>query len=184
MVLASPNPIRSTERVLLPSDLIPIVDLKAERSEVKKLIVRACEEYGFFKVVNHGISDETIAKMEEAGFGFFAKPMAQKKLAAPAYGCKNIGFNGDIGEVEYLLLSAPTSSSIAQISKTISNIDPSNFRYVTNVHSLLCFFFSYSICHYPTQSFTFIIICSIGKKLFLFLLLLCFGLKNSIISMI
>lgn len=153
MVLASPNPIRSTERVLLPSDLIPIVDLKAERSEVKKLIVRACEEYGFFKVVNHGISDETIAKMEEAGFGFFAKPMAQKKLAAPAYGCKNIGFNGDIGEVEYLLLNAPTSSSIAQISKTISNIDPSNFRYVTNVHSLLCFFFlqymslSHSIFH-------------------------------------
>lgn len=88
-------------------------------------------------MINHGISDGTIEKMEDAGFSFFAKPMSQKKQAAPAYGCKNIGFNGDIGEVEYLLLNANTSS-IAQISKTISNDDPhSNFRYVMKTTSLL-----------------------------------------------
>lgn len=143
MVLVSPKPIRS-ERIL-PSDLIPIVDLKAERCEVKKVIVKACEEYGFFRVINHGINDETIAKMEEAGFGFFEKPMNEKKQAAPAYGCKNIGFNGDIGEVEYLLLNA-TTSSIAQISKTISNIDSaSNFRYVlmsTHYYFFICRFLS------------------------------------------
>ncbi|XP_061357046.1 gibberellin 2-beta-dioxygenase 2-like [Gastrolobium bilobum] len=139
MVLASPNPIRS-ERIL-PTDL-PIVDLTAERSEVTKLIVKACEEYGFFKVINHGISHETIAKMEEAGFSFFAKPGTQKKMAAPVYGCKNIGFNGDMGEVEYLLLNA-TTPSIAQISKSISNIDPSNFSstvsaYTEAVRELAC----------------------------------------------
>jgi gibberellin 2-oxidase len=88
-------------------------------------------------VINHGISDETIDKMEEAGFNFFAKPMSQKKQAAPAYGCKNIGFNGDIGEVEYLLLNANTSS-IAQIP---NDIDDPNFRYVmrelyTNIQEL------------------------------------------------
>lgn len=128
MVLASPKPIRS-ERIL-QSDVIPIVDLKGERCEVIKQIVKASEEYGFFKVINHGINDEIIDKMEEAGFSFFAKPMSQKKQASPAYGCNNIGFNGDIGEVEYLLLNANTSS-IAQISKTISIDDPhSNFRYV------------------------------------------------------
>lgn len=125
MVLASPNLIRSEK--ILTTDL-PTVDLTAERSVVKNLIVKACEEYGFFKVINHSITSETIAKMEEAGFGFFAKPVTQKKQASPAYGCKNIGFNGDMGEVEYLLLNA-TTSSIAQISKSISN-DPSNFRYV------------------------------------------------------
>ncbi|CAI8585272.1 unnamed protein product [Vicia faba] len=127
MVLASPKPHRS--ETILVSDVIPIIDLKGERCEVIKLIVKASEEFGFFKVINHGISDETIDKMEEAGFSFFAKPMSEKKLSSPAYGCKNIGFNGDIGEVEYLLLNA-NSSSIAQISKTISIHDPhSNFRY-------------------------------------------------------
>ena len=125
MVLASPNPIRS-DRILSTSDL-PMVDLKEDRSVVTKLIVKACEDYGFFKVINHGITHETIAKMEEAGFGFFGRPLSQKKQAAPAYGCKNIGINGDMGEVEYLLLNASTPS-IAQISKSISN-DPSNFRY-------------------------------------------------------
>ncbi|KAK7291730.1 hypothetical protein RIF29_07105 [Crotalaria pallida] len=138
MVLASPNPIRS-ERILATD--LPIVDLKAEKCVVRKLIMKACEEYGFFKVINHGIPHETISKMEESAFGFFGKPVTQKKQASPAYGCKNIGFNGDMGEVEYLLLNA-TTPSIAQISKTISN-DSSNFSsrvsaYTEAVRELAC----------------------------------------------
>ncbi|KAK7264753.1 hypothetical protein RJT34_32363 [Clitoria ternatea] len=119
---------------------IPVVDLRGERSEVRKVIVKACEEYGFFKVINHGINEETIAETEEEGFRFFEKPVAQKKLAAPAYGCKNIGLNGDIGEVEYLLLNASTHS-IDQISKSISLIDPLKFRlraYTEAVRELAC----------------------------------------------
>ncbi|XP_027368716.1 gibberellin 2-beta-dioxygenase 2-like [Abrus precatorius] len=135
MVLASPNPIKN-ERII-PNEL-PTVDLKAERSEVTKLIVKACEEYGFFKVINHGISNETIAKTEEAGFSFFGKPVTQKKLAAPAYGSKNIGFNGDVGEVEYLLLNA-TTHSIAQISKSISSDFSSTLSaYAEAVKKLAC----------------------------------------------
>jgi len=134
MVLAAPILIRSDG--ILPSEL-PVVDLSGERAEVAKVIVKACEEYGFFKVINHGISKEVIAKTEEAGFGFFGKAMVEKKVAAPAYGCKNIGVNGDMGEVEYLLLSA-TTDSIAHISKTIST-DPLNLRY-------LSFYLSIYIC--------------------------------------
>ncbi|KAH1088300.1 hypothetical protein GLYMA_07G236100v4 [Glycine max] len=140
MVLASPNPIRS-EGILPSNELIPVVDLTAERSEVAKLIVKACEEYGFFKVINHGISHEVISKTEEAGFSFFEKPVAEKRVAAPAYGCKNIGLNGDMGEVEYLVLGA-TTHSIAQISKTVST-DPLNFSstlsaYTEAVRELAC----------------------------------------------
>lgn len=102
-----------------------MIDLSAEKSMVIKLIVKACEEYGFFNVINHGVPHDIISKMEEVGFDFFAKPMEQKKLVALGnpfgYGCKNIGFNGDMGEVEYLLLNANAPS--------IPN-DSSNFRYV------------------------------------------------------
>ncbi|XP_047166246.1 gibberellin 2-beta-dioxygenase 2-like [Vigna umbellata] len=138
MVLAARNPMKSEG--ILPRE-VPVVDFSGERAEVAKVIVKACEEYGFFKVINHGISKEVIAKTEEAGFGFFGKPMVEKKVAVPAYGCKNIGVNGDMGEVEYLLLSA-TTDSIAHISKTIST-DPLNLRkslsaYTEAVKELAC----------------------------------------------
>jgi len=130
MVVASPIPIIRSEKIL-PIHL-PVVDLSKERSMVTKLIVKACEEYGFFNVINHGVPCNTIAKMEEAAFAFFAKPLAQKKQL-PHYGCKNIGFNGDMGEIEYLLLSA-TPPSIAHFNN-ISNV-PSNFRSVHSFHVL------------------------------------------------
>ncbi|KAA8527339.1 hypothetical protein F0562_034946 [Nyssa sinensis] len=142
MVVASPTPIRSEK---IRAMELPIIDLSAERSEVSKLIVKACEEYGFFKVINHGVSEDVIAKMEEEGFEFFAKPTSEKQQAGPAnpcgYGSKNIGFNGDIGEVEYLLLNTDPLS-ISQRSKTISN-DPTKFSsavtgYIEAVRGLAC----------------------------------------------
>ncbi|XP_054821135.1 gibberellin 2-beta-dioxygenase 2 [Prosopis cineraria] len=142
MVVASPHPIRDEKSLSID---LPMVDLSAERSVVSQLIMKACEEFGFFKVINHGVPPETIAKMEEIGLGFFAKPAAQKKQVTPAspfgYGCKNIGLNGDTGEVEYLLLNA-SPPSISQMSLHISN-DPSDFRatvreYTQAVKKLAC----------------------------------------------
>lgn len=118
---------------------IPTIDLSAERSSCSHHIAKACEEYGFFKVVNHGVPAHIISAIEKAAFDFFAKPTSEKLLvqAAPpppfGYGCKNIGFNGDMGELEYLLLQAhiddhPPSSAI---SRSLSNnfTDPTtNFR--------------------------------------------------------
>ncbi|MED6145652.1 hypothetical protein PIB30_027217, partial [Stylosanthes scabra] len=128
MVLASPKPIRNSDGILSSTTIeLPVVDLNnnkgEDRSVLSKLIVKACEDFGFFKVINHGVNQETIARIEEAALGFFGKPMSHKKMAAPVYGCKNIGFNGDMGEVEYLLLNNNSSS----IAHHISN-DPSNFR--------------------------------------------------------
>lgn len=137
MVVASPNSMLGEK--ILPIDL-PMIDLSSEKSMVMKLIVKACEEYGFFNVINHGVPHDIISKMEKEGFDFFAKPMEEKKLVALdnpfGYGCKNIGFNGDMGEVEYLLLNANVPS--------IPN-DPSNFRYVT----LIVYFIFFQICHCP-----------------------------------
>ncbi|KAL2511700.1 Gibberellin 2-beta-dioxygenase 6 [Abeliophyllum distichum] len=92
------------------------------RSEVSKLIVQACEEFGFFKVINHGIPHDVITRMEQQGYEFFAKPESVKQQVGPAnpygYGSKNIGLKGDIGEVEYLILQT-NPLSIDHKSKTI-----------------------------------------------------------------
>ncbi|GMP57193.1 hypothetical protein CsSME_00021378 [Camellia sinensis var. sinensis] len=128
MVVATPTPIRSEK---IREVELPIIDLSAERSEVSKLIVKACEELGFFKVINHGVPEDVIARMEEESFLFFSKSGSEKQRAGPAnpygYGSKNIGFNGDTGEVEYLILNT-NFLSISQRSKAISN-DPIKFRY-------------------------------------------------------
>ncbi|KAJ4957353.1 hypothetical protein NE237_014136 [Protea cynaroides] len=113
---------------------VPVVDLSRKRSQVRELIVKACEEYGFFKVVNHGVPRDIIAKMEKEGLNFFHRSSLEKQKAGPAkpfgYGSKNIGFNGDMGEVEYLLLHT-NPLSVSQASKAISS-DSSNFSSVVN----------------------------------------------------
>ncbi|GMN52257.1 hypothetical protein TIFTF001_021406 [Ficus carica] len=115
---------------------IPTVDLSSERSTVKESIVTACEEYGFFKVVNHGVPPHVIARLEEEGSGFFSKTVHEKQRgrvgpASPfGYGSKNIGRNGDMGELEYLLLHTHPLS-VSETSKTLSN-DPSKFSCAVN----------------------------------------------------
>ncbi|MED6197656.1 hypothetical protein PIB30_058657, partial [Stylosanthes scabra] len=122
VVVAAPNSIQ-TEKIV--SINLPTIDLSKERTTVAKLIVKASEEFGFFNVINHRIPQHIIDNMEEAGFEFFAKPASQKAKLASNYGCKRIGFNGDVGEVEYLLLNG-SDSHIAKLSTTISN-GPSDF---------------------------------------------------------
>lgn len=110
---------------------IPTIDLSMDRSLVSQLIIRACEEHGFFKLSNHGVCSEIISRIEEESYEFFGKPASEKQQAGPltpfGYGCKAIGFHGDKGEVEYLLLDANPTSSIPQTTKAISN-DPEKFR--------------------------------------------------------
>ncbi|KAA8526688.1 hypothetical protein F0562_008109 [Nyssa sinensis] len=85
---------------------IPIIDLS--KPDSKSLLVKACEEFGFFKVINHGVPTEFISKLETEAIKFFSLPLTEKEKAGPpdpiGYGNKSIGPNGDVGWVEYLLL--------------------------------------------------------------------------------
>ncbi|XP_077219379.1 gibberellin 2-beta-dioxygenase 2-like [Tasmannia lanceolata] len=131
MVVSNPTPIRSEK---IRTIGIPAIDLSCKRSQVAELIMKACEDYGFFKVINHGVPEEIIERMEAEGLEFFARPASEKQKAGPpnplGYGSKNIGFNGDIGEVEYLLLHS-NIPSVSQRSKVICK-DPIKFCCVVN----------------------------------------------------
>ncbi|KAL5700342.1 gibberellin 2beta-dioxygenase [Ranunculus cassubicifolius] len=144
MVLSSsPSPIR-IEKIPSFHDA-PIIDISCKkRSLVSELVVKASEKYGFFTVINHGIPNDVVDGMEREGFNFFAKPTLEKTRLAGGpsplgYGMKNIGFNGDMGEVEYLLLPSNPHSITQFISK-----DPTSFNscivndYTQGVRNLAC----------------------------------------------
>ncbi|KAG8061849.1 hypothetical protein GUJ93_ZPchr0003g17469 [Zizania palustris] len=67
---------------------LPVIDLGrlldpglAGQEEAAKLRL-ACEDWGFFQVVNHGIAEETMEEMKRDLVGFFQLPLAEKtKLA-------------------------------------------------------------------------------------------------------
>ncbi|KAK7405394.1 hypothetical protein VNO78_06658 [Psophocarpus tetragonolobus] len=112
---------------------ICVVDLS--KPDAKTLIVKACEEFGFFKVTNHGVPMDTISKLESQAINFFSLPLDQKQKAGPpnpfGYGNKKIGLNGDVGWVEYLLLTNDHDFNSTKLSPAFGHtLD--NFRSVTS----------------------------------------------------
>ncbi|XP_076935464.1 gibberellin 2-beta-dioxygenase 2-like [Bidens hawaiensis] len=145
MFLSSPSPLRTKKTQALS---IPVVDLLLDTTTLSHHMVTACQEYGFFKLVNHRVPFQVISKMEEAVHGFFSKPDSEKvkvKANPPSpfgYGCRNIGFNGDVGELEYILLQANSLSMGSDNFSVVAN-QPTNFRcavddYIQEVKELTC----------------------------------------------
>ncbi|XP_073126356.1 gibberellin 2-beta-dioxygenase-like [Henckelia pumila] len=124
---------------------IPVVDLS--KPDAKTAIVRACKEFGFFKVINHGFSTEFLARLEAEAVKFFKLPQLEKDKSGPpnpfGYGNKQIGPNGDVGWVEYLLFctnpelisqynSKPTCPGISETLRCLAN------EYVSAVKGMVC----------------------------------------------
>ncbi|KAK7324440.1 hypothetical protein VNO77_27992 [Canavalia gladiata] len=122
------------------SPQIPIVDLS--KPDAKNLIVKACEELGFFKVINHGVPMEAISQLESEALKFFSMPHIEKEKAGPpnpfGYGSKSIGHNGDVGWVEYLLLTTNQEHTFS-----VCGQNPEKFRcalkiYMSSVKRMAC----------------------------------------------
>ncbi|CAL9773699.1 unnamed protein product [Musa acuminata subsp. burmannicoides] len=62
---------------------IPVVDLAMlPGGGVVEAVSEACRHWGFFQVVNHGVSLELVRRFREAWRGFFHLPMEEKKRYA------------------------------------------------------------------------------------------------------
>ncbi|KAH0641892.1 hypothetical protein KY290_033510 [Solanum tuberosum] len=114
------------------NSVIPVIDMLDPKA--KFLMTKACEEFGFFKIVNHGVSDDTMINLERDAVKFFDLPQCDKDKAGSAspygYGNKRIGSNGDVGWVEYILL-AVNDGLVSEKSVTIPGT-PHLFWYALN----------------------------------------------------
>ncbi|CAL4902281.1 unnamed protein product [Urochloa decumbens] len=106
---------------------VPAVDLSGPGAAAA--VVDACERFGFFKVVNHGVPARVVDRLEAEAASFFARPQAEKDVSGPAdplgYGSKRIGRNGDTGWLEYLLLAVDHHQAAA-VSKAGSPVPSSS----------------------------------------------------------
>ncbi|GMH05544.1 hypothetical protein Nepgr_007384 [Nepenthes gracilis] len=113
----------------------PLIDLS--KPESKNDIVEACEEFGIFKVINHGVPVDFISRLESEAIKFFSLPLCEKERAGSScpfgfgYGNKRIGTNGDVGWVEYLLMTINTEIGCNRIS-SIFGENPESFRSAVN----------------------------------------------------
>ncbi|KAK7313265.1 hypothetical protein VNO77_37890 [Canavalia gladiata] len=124
--------------------IIPVVDLS--KPDAKTLIVNACDEFGFFKVINHGVPMDSISNLESEAVNFFSLPFHQKQQAGPpnpsGYGNKKIGVNGDVGWVEYLHLTNDQNYNSMRLSLAFGH-NPHKFccalsEYMCTVRKMGC----------------------------------------------
>ncbi|XP_019267454.1 PREDICTED: gibberellin 2-beta-dioxygenase 1-like [Nicotiana attenuata] len=111
-------------------DNIPVIDMLDPQAKFHN--IKACQELGFFKVVNHDVPKETMTKLEGDAFKFFNLPQCEKDKAGPAnpfgYGNKRIGSNGDVGWIEYLLFTT-NSELISEKSVNIPGNSHLSYMY-------------------------------------------------------
>ncbi|XP_059623035.1 gibberellin 2-beta-dioxygenase-like [Cornus florida] len=107
---------------------IPVINLSSP--DAKNHIVDACQQFGFFKLINHGVSIDITSRLEVEAIKFFDLEQPDKDKAGPlnpfGYANKTIGQNGDMGWLEYLLFST-NPELLCQTSLSISTQNPAIF---------------------------------------------------------
>uniref|UniRef100_A0A0C9RQ33 TSA: Wollemia nobilis Ref_Wollemi_Transcript_26219_1307 transcribed RNA sequence n=1 Tax=Wollemia nobilis TaxID=56998 RepID=A0A0C9RQ33_9CONI len=58
---------------------VPVISLaNLDRDKIVEEVRKACEDWGVFQIVDHGVSPELTCKIMEVGHGFFALPLEEK----------------------------------------------------------------------------------------------------------
>lgn len=74
------GPERSDDDYVGPD--LPVIDMEGvdgeRRGVVLRQIQKACEDWGFFQVKNHGVPLSLLKRMQEAATGFFNRPWEEK----------------------------------------------------------------------------------------------------------
>ena len=65
--------------------------IKSRRAEICEKIIKACEDWGIFQVVDHGVDTKLLSEMTRLAREFFAMP-AEEKLRFDMTGGKKGGF--------------------------------------------------------------------------------------------
>ncbi|KAK4385406.1 putative 2-oxoglutarate-dependent dioxygenase ANS [Sesamum angolense] len=92
---------KSSEIRLVSDDDVPVIDFsllaRGDEDERKKLDV-ACQEWGFFQIINHG-AEEAIPKMKAAVIDFYDLPLSEKnKYAMPPDYFEGYSQDNKVGE--------------------------------------------------------------------------------------
>ncbi|XP_052175974.1 protein DOWNY MILDEW RESISTANCE 6-like [Diospyros lotus] len=61
-----------------PLSSVPIIDMNGEDSTLAREVSLACEEFGFFQVLNHGVPPDLCRKMMAAASEFFRLPREER----------------------------------------------------------------------------------------------------------
>ena len=61
---------------------VPVISLAESHDVLVKEIYKACSEWGFFPLKDHGISPGLIEKLQEVGIEFFKQPQEEKEKYA------------------------------------------------------------------------------------------------------
>jgi isopenicillin N synthase-like dioxygenase len=110
----------------------PIIDLS--HAACAAAVAKACEEWGFFQVVNHGVDPEVIAAFEAQSRAFFALPLATKRAMKRQAGNARGFFDDELTKQrrdwkQALDFGVPGSRSwkAADTDPTNANLDGFNF---------------------------------------------------------
>ncbi|KDP32768.1 hypothetical protein JCGZ_12060 [Jatropha curcas] len=80
---------------------VPVIDVSdADEEKVNRLIIDASQKWGMFQVINHGITNEVIKKLQKVGKEFFELPQGEKEVYAKPPGAESMEGYGTVLQKE------------------------------------------------------------------------------------